>query len=230
MSRLSYRPCWPHGLPTIQPKIGQRGREGTNIPCVCGCGCGGMPYYRGRPAWVQGWALSGGGPVPEGCLMDVIMTALAPLESVGVGVHVRVSVCVSVCVRVRVCVFVTRNSEVYHHQVFQHMTRRTARTAPVPHSAQTPSHLQHELGLLLPCSQPRRNTWAWVQGAPLRDQTEPDGIGAHGRLEVPVRHVPSAEVKGHPEIVLWIPRVAAEDVPRQTLDQALALATLLHLQ
>ena len=39
-----------------------------------------MPYYRGRPAWVQGWALSGGGPVPEGCLMKVIMTALAPLE------------------------------------------------------------------------------------------------------------------------------------------------------
>ena len=47
---------------------------------VC-VGGGGMPYYRGRPAWVQGWALSGGGPVPEVCLMDVIMTALAPLES-----------------------------------------------------------------------------------------------------------------------------------------------------
>ena len=27
---------------------------------VC-VGGGGMPYYRGRPAWVQGWALSGGG-------------------------------------------------------------------------------------------------------------------------------------------------------------------------
>ena len=40
-----------------------------------------MPYYRGRPAWVQGWAPSGGGPVPEGYLMDVIMTALAPLKS-----------------------------------------------------------------------------------------------------------------------------------------------------
>ena len=36
-----------------------------------------MPYYRGRPAWVQGWALSGGGL----CQEDVIMTALAPLES-----------------------------------------------------------------------------------------------------------------------------------------------------
>ena len=28
---------------------------------MCVSGGGGMPYYRGRPAWVQGWALSGGG-------------------------------------------------------------------------------------------------------------------------------------------------------------------------
>ena len=45
--------------------------------CVGGGGC----HIIGGPAWVQGWALSGGGPVPEGCLMNVIMTALAPLES-----------------------------------------------------------------------------------------------------------------------------------------------------
>ena len=49
--------------------------------CVSVCVAGEMPYYRGTPAWVQGWAPSGGGPVPEGCLMESIMTALAPLES-----------------------------------------------------------------------------------------------------------------------------------------------------
>ena len=51
--------------------------------CVCVCRGGGLPYYRGRPAWVQGWALSGGGPVPEGCLMDVCVCVCA-------GVYTRV--------------------------------------------------------------------------------------------------------------------------------------------
>ena len=38
---------------------------------LCVCVPGGMPYYRGRPAWVQGWALSGGGgAVPGGCHHD----------------------------------------------------------------------------------------------------------------------------------------------------------------
>ena len=72
--------------------------------CVCMCQRGGMPYYRGRPAPVQGWALSGGGPVLEGCLMDVIMTALAPLESR----HPRLGqslwwLWVAVCMCERVC-------------------------------------------------------------------------------------------------------------------------------
>ena len=38
--------------------------------CACAGGGGGVPYYRERPAWVQGWALSGGGPVPGGCHQD----------------------------------------------------------------------------------------------------------------------------------------------------------------
>ena len=50
---------------------------GEGDVCVWG---GGIPYLRGRPAWVQGWAPSGRGLCQKGCLVRIIMTALAPLE------------------------------------------------------------------------------------------------------------------------------------------------------
>ena len=78
--------CWLSNQSVGSPVPRQKKRAG-----VCGGG-GGMPY-RGRPAWVQGWALSGGGL----CQKDVIMTALAPLESQKKRAGVCVCVCVCVC-------------------------------------------------------------------------------------------------------------------------------------